>query len=31
MTAAALRTTLQLWTFDGERELAVSPRTAGRR
>ena len=27
MTAAALGTTLQLWTFDGERELAVSPGT----
>ena len=27
MTAAALGTTLQLWTFDGERELAVAPGT----
>ena len=27
MTAAALGTTLQLWTFDGERELVVSPGT----
>jgi molecular chaperone DnaJ len=27
MTAAALGTTLQLWTFDGERELAVTPGT----
>ena len=27
MTAAALGTTLQLWTFDGERELAVVPGT----
>ena len=27
MTAAALGTTFQLWTFDGERELAVAPGT----
>ena len=27
MTAASLGTTLQLWTFDGERELVVSPGT----
>jgi molecular chaperone DnaJ len=27
MSAAALGTTLQLWTFDGERELVVSPGT----
>lgn len=27
MTAAALGTTLQLWTFDGERELTVAPGT----
>ena len=27
MTAAALGTTLELWTFDGERELSVTPGT----
>ena len=27
MTAAALGTTVQLWTFDGERELTVVPGT----